>query len=226
MAMTDKSLLSYLSSQFWKKVLRLHRGGKGMHASCARRLNLANFLSPHLMSHTQESGFGPGEARTMQTATPNRSLEWTSARTLEGKAMFGVSILKPDLNRKPSYDSAKAEVGKYFRFNCTCGTSIEFDLPSYIGNYQDRETILGAENSEKIRVHFELRHDRSLINGWPKFRIETCTNCKEHYLVYVAVFEPANGWFKIVPQGITQLLPFNNSIQGIASKLAPPDLKR
>ena len=29
------------------------------------------------MSHTQESGFGPGEARTTQTATPNLSLEPT-----------------------------------------------------------------------------------------------------------------------------------------------------
>jgi hypothetical protein len=142
-------------------------------------------------------------------------------QTLEGKAMFGVSILKPDLNRKPSYDSATPEIGRHFQFACTCGTSIELDLPSYIDNYQDRETILGIENAENIRAHFGLRQDRSLINGWPKFRVETCAKCKAQYLVYVAVFEPANGWFKIVPQGITQLLPSNPALKRDALKRAP-----
>jgi hypothetical protein len=123
--------------------------------------------------------------------------------------MFGPSILKPDLNRKPSYDSEnpRVGVGKVYRFKCLCGSVMEIDLPSYIGRYEDRETILGKENSDAIRTHFNLRQDRSLDDGWPKFRIETCNICGRKYLVYVAVFEPANGWYKIVPQGITQLLP-------------------
>ena len=122
--------------------------------------------------------------------------------------MFSESILKPDLNRKPIYDSSKSDINKYYKYQCTCGESMSLDLPSYIGDYQDRENILGAKNSEAIREHFNLRHDNSLINGWPKFRVEICNNCKTQYLVYVAVFEPANGWFKIVPQGITQINAF------------------
>jgi hypothetical protein len=127
--------------------------------------------------------------------------------------MFGEAILKPDLNRTPSYDSLKPEKGKIYEFKCICGELNKIDVPSYIGDYQDRERVLGEENSEEIRKHFGLRSDRSLINGWPKFRIEKCLNCEAKYLVYIAVFEPANGWFQVVPQGITQILPSNTKIK-------------
>jgi len=91
-----------------------------------------------------------------------------------------------------------------------CNSALAVNLPSYIGNYQDRKDVLGPEQSEAIRVHFGLRADQSLIDGWPKFRVESCERCGCKYLVYVAVQEPANGWFRIVPQGVTQL-PSNNS---------------
>jgi hypothetical protein len=136
--------------------------------------------------------------------------------------MFGVTILKPDLKREPSYDSASPDSGRHYHFSCVCGALLEIDLPSYIGTYSDRETVLGEEHSEEIRVHFGLRQDRSLINGWPKFRVETCAKCKSKYLVYVAVFEPANGWFKIVPQGILQLLPSNPAFHADDQNPASP----
>ena len=125
--------------------------------------------------------------------------------------MFGESILKPDINREPVYDSSNPEIGKTYEFECGCGSNFKIDIASYIGNYQDREAILGQENSETIRMHFGLRSDRSLIDGWPKFRVEKCTHCDRRYLVYMAVFEPANGWYKIVLQGISQLLPSNTA---------------
>ena len=91
---------------------------------------------------------------------------------IEGKDMFGESILKPDINREPVYDSSNPEIGKTYEFECGCGSNIQINIASYIGNYQDRETILGEESSEIIRKHFGLRSDRSLIDGWPKFRVE------------------------------------------------------
>jgi len=125
--------------------------------------------------------------------------------------IFGTRVLVPDPTRDPVYDSTSARPEEYFRFGCvTCNSTLAINLPSYIGNYQDSESVLGPEQSEAIRVHFGLRADRSLIDGWPKFRVESCGRCRCNYLVYVAVHEPANGWFRIVPQGVTQL-PSNNS---------------
>ena len=127
--------------------------------------------------------------------------------------MFGDRVLTPDPNRDVSYDSGSPEAGRWFVFSCaSCHNKIKLDLPSYIGTYQDLEDVLGPAQSEAIRLHFGLRNDKSLADGWPKFRIESCSDCGSSYLVYVAVHEPANGWFRIVPQGITQL-PSNNSFK-------------
>lgn len=135
--------------------------------------------------------------------------------------MLGASILKPDISREPTYDSCSHDKGRYYNFSCTCGSTLTIDLPSYIGTYQDPENVLGPEMVEEVRLHFGLRNDRSLVNGWPKFRVETCAKCSISFLVYVAVFEPANGWFKIVPQGITQLLPSNPALKRDAPEARP-----
>ena len=127
--------------------------------------------------------------------------------------MFGQIILKPDRQRTPAYDNAHPKKGRLYEYTCTCGTTLSIDLPSYIGNYSDQESVLGANWSEPIREHFGLRQDRSLADGWPKFRVEQCSTCGTRFLVYVAVFEPANGWFKIVPQGITELKTSNKGLQ-------------
>jgi hypothetical protein len=136
--------------------------------------------------------------------------------------MLGASVLKPDLHREPTYDSGLPDKGRYFSFSCTCTSTLTIDLPSYIGTYQDREEVLGPEMAEELRVNFGLPSHRSLANGWPKFRVETCTKCSARFLVYVAVFEPANGWYKIVPQGITQVLPSNPAVKRDAPQVACP----
>ncbi len=74
--------------------------------------------------------------------------------------MFGVSILKPDLNRKPSYDSATPEIGRHFQFACTCGTSIELDLPSYM---RDSDLFISPqEQYVAIDTEYEL-NDRGEV---------------------------------------------------------------
>ena len=133
--------------------------------------------------------------------------------------MFGEVILVPELNREPQFDSSSPDIAQHYEFDCLCGYKINLNLPSYIGDYLDHEDVLGPENAEVARDHFGLRKDRSLVSGWPKLRIESCPKCAERFLVYVSVFEPANGWYKIVPQGITQLLPSNNRMQSDAAKL-------
>lgn len=133
--------------------------------------------------------------------------------------MFGRRLLTPDQNRTPAYDSLAAhnagnpETSRWFGFQCAnCPEEVKLDLPSYVGTYSDQESVLGAAQAELIRLHFGLRDGKSLAEGWPKFRVETCRHCSASYLVYIAVFEPANGWYKIVPQGITQL-PSNYSFK-------------
>ena len=136
--------------------------------------------------------------------------------------MLGTSILKPDINREPIYDSGSPDKGRHYNFSCACGSTLTVDLPGYIGTYQDRESVLGPEMAEELRVHFGLRNDRSLVNGWPKFRVETCVKCNARFLVYVAVFEPANGCFKIVPQGITHYCLLTLRSSGTCRKRPAP----
>ena len=131
--------------------------------------------------------------------------------------MFGDRVLVPDNNRAAVYDSEASDTRRQFGFPCACCPSeILLDLPSYIGKYQDREEVLGPSEAEAIRLHCGLRQDKSLIDGWPRFRVESCCSCGTQYLVYVAVHEPANGWFKVVPQGISRL-PSNNSSRDFPS---------
>jgi len=97
--------------------------------------------------------------------------------------MFGELILGPELNREPQYDSGYPDKAQYYDFDGLCGYTMKLNLPSCIENYRNCEDVPGSENAEAIRDHFNLRKDHRLINGW----------------------------FKIVPQGITQLLPSYNA---------------
>jgi hypothetical protein len=132
--------------------------------------------------------------------------------------MFGKQILKPDLHRKPVYDSVSNRAGRRQSFACSgCGSSVQLDLEQYIGQPADPDTVLGSDEGSAIRNHFGILA-RSLQNGWPKVRVEPCARCHKQFLVYVAEFEPSNGWCQGVLQGITELLPSNNSLKSDAAK--------
>ncbi len=80
---------------------------------------------------------------------------------------FAASILAPDANRPPAYDSA-LQKSRWFHFQCAgCSNQIRLDLPSYIGTYSDREHVLGSGYGELIRLHFGLPDNKSLAGGWP-----------------------------------------------------------
>ncbi len=126
--------------------------------------------------------------------------------------MFGRVILKPEIGREPTYDSVYNREERSQRFSCIhCLTEISVDIVRCIGAEAcDPESVLGAENGAKVREHFGILN-KSLANGWPFLSIHSCSRCGCQYLVYVAVFEPRNGWEQAVFQGITELVPSNQS---------------
>lgn len=63
--------------------------------------------------------------------------------------------------------------------------------------------------------HFGIL-ERSLLHGWPKVRVEACVSCGVRYLVYIAEFEPRNGWCQGVLQGVTELAPSNYAFKRTA----------
>ncbi|MBP6299635.1 MAG: hypothetical protein KA365_04435 [Arenimonas sp.] len=127
--------------------------------------------------------------------------------------MFGRNVLKPEIGRKPIYDNLYNKEGRTQSFSCAnCKSTVGVDIVDCIGtNAQDPETVLGPNHGGLVREHFGIL-GKSLVNGWPFMSVVSCQACGQDHLVYVAVFEPRNGWEQAVLQGISQLLPSNPSI--------------
>lgn len=122
--------------------------------------------------------------------------------------MFGRTVLKPEIGRKPIYDNVHNKEGRSQSFLCAgCYAPVALDIVDCIGRgAHDPESVLGADRGERIREHFGIL-SKSLANGWPFLTVASCSACGQSHLVYVAVFEPRNGWQQAVLQGITQLQP-------------------
>ena len=131
--------------------------------------------------------------------------------------MFGREILKPAIGREPTYDSIYNTDGRTQSFACaSCNSRVVLDIVDCAGkNAEDPESILGSGQGALVRKHFGIL-SKSLTNGWPLMSIASCRSCGQGHLIYVAMFEPRNGWRQLVLQGITQLLPSNLSFQGTA----------
>lgn len=131
--------------------------------------------------------------------------------------MFGRDILKPEIGRKPIYDNLHNKDGRAYSFACAnCNASVALDIADCAGkNAQDPESVFGSEQGRLIRKHFGIL-TKSLINGWPLLSVVSCPACGQRHLVYVAMFEPRNGWQQVVLQGISQLQPSNLSFQRTA----------
>jgi hypothetical protein len=126
--------------------------------------------------------------------------------------MFGRVLLKPELGRKPVYDNVCNKEGRAQSFTCVqCGGRVNLDLVHCIGNEASGpDSVLGPAHGEEVRKHFGIL-GKSLANGWPFLKVESCPGCGCRYLIYVAVFEPRNGWDQAVLQGITELVPSNSA---------------
>jgi hypothetical protein len=120
--------------------------------------------------------------------------------------MFSRQVLKPEIGREPIYDNLYNEAGRSQHFSCAnCNKSVALDIVSCIGrDSHDPETVLGPDQGNYVREHFGIL-SKSLANGWPFMSIVSCSACGQKHLVYVAVFEPHNGWRQAVLQGITEL---------------------
>lgn len=118
---------------------------------------------------------------------------------------FGRIILRPSPAREPAYDSQEACAAGY-TFPCAeCETPVTLDLPGLLERAGD-ERMLGGTEADRIREHFEFNlvgkaHD----GGGPRIAVERCRRCGTRHLVYLGVREPANGWYRVTVQGITEL---------------------
>lgn len=112
-----------------------------------------------------------------------------------------------DSNGRPiaSWNSVNPEKNKFFKFSCSCRQAIKIDIESYIGRSLDYESAWNKQDAEHVRSHFGLRSDNSLVDGWPRLRIEICSNCSTQYLVYVNVIEPANGLYHLSLNAIARV---------------------
>lgn len=137
--------------------------------------------------------------------------------------MFGRQVLQPEIGRKPIYDSVYNEAGRSQSFLCAnCNTRVALDVVNCMGrNSHDPESVLGPDQGKHVREHFGIL-SKSLANGWPFLSVASCPACGQDHMVYVALFEPRNGWQQAVLQGITQLQPSNPAAQRTASP--PADL--
>ena len=123
--------------------------------------------------------------------------------------MIGRKLLEPKLDRALDYDSIYKKNGRIQQFNCincTCFVSVDI----LVG--ENPEAVLGSNNGSAVRAHFDIL-ENSLLNGWPLLKIECCKHCNTQYLIYIASFEPRNGWVQNILQGITELLPINNNLK-------------
>lgn len=128
------------------------------------------------------------------------------AGNAERVVTLGQSVLPVDPHRAAAYDSLTDPQSRIFRFTCAgCGECVSTDIASYNGRYADPETVLGADRGPEVLRHFALRQDRSLVEGWPKLRIEACAACGVRYLVCVMEREPRNGWHQMAIRGITRI---------------------
>lgn len=104
-----------------------------------------------------------------------------------------------------SWNSVEPKRNKIFKFSCSCRQAIKIDIESYIGRDLDYERIWSKQDVEHVRRHFGLRSDNSLVDGWPRLRIEACSNCAAQYLVYVNAIEPANGLYYLYLNSIARI---------------------
>ncbi|MDF3822406.1 hypothetical protein P3G55_21075 [Leptospira sp. 96542] len=132
--------------------------------------------------------------------------------------MFGHIVLKPEIGRSPVYDNVYNKQDSTQVFTCAhCGERISLNVVECAGRKsRDPETVVEPDHGAEIRQHFGIL-EKSLANGWPRLSTVACAKCDCQYLVYVAAFEPRNGWQQLVLQGITELLPSSPSLQPTAS---------
>jgi hypothetical protein len=104
-----------------------------------------------------------------------------------------------------SWNSVNPEKNRLFKFSCGCRQALKIDMESYIGRSLDFERAWSKQDAEHVRSHFGLRSDNSLVDGWPRLRIEVCPSCSTQYLVYVNVIEPANGLYYLSLNAIARI---------------------
>jgi hypothetical protein len=119
-------------------------------------------------------------------------------------ASLGHRVIPVDRSRAPDDDSL--EKHKPLALKCShCSSPIVLDLRSFNSHFQTPEAVLGSESAAAVREHFELRSDRSLTDGWPKLRRESCSACGAQFLICVMEHEPHNGWHQWTLRGVTKL---------------------
>ena len=104
-----------------------------------------------------------------------------------------------------SWNSVYPKKNRIYKFSCVCRQAIKIDIESYIGRSLDYERAWSKQEVKDVRRFFGLRSDNSLVDGWPRLRIEACSHCPAQYLAYVYVVEPANGLYYLYLNAIAKI---------------------
>ena len=120
---------------------------------------------------------------------------------------FGKSILFPSYNRKSDFDSFN-EIGKKFSFEFViCRNIIEIDFQSVVGQEFGWHSEFDDETYTQIKKFYNMNSVSKTPNGGKTAILKTaCDNCRASYLIYAGVNEYHNSAYKVILQGITEII--------------------
>jgi hypothetical protein len=120
---------------------------------------------------------------------------------------FKCKILEPSYHRKPyfdGYDTEKADSS----FDCIdCGNMLEIPFDEILESAYNWKEKVNQSDSNKITNHFDLNDvGKSHDGGIPSIFTKQCEQCKSKYLFYFGLREYHHSVYKVVKQGISQIL--------------------
>ena len=120
---------------------------------------------------------------------------------------FGISILSPSDSRKPAFTSYDL-LSKGFKFNCAnCKNEIEVEYKLLIGEELDWENNFDKKSVGQIKQFYKMNIvGKSPDGGSPAVIKFLCHNCQTYYLIYASINEPANSFYLVTLQGITEII--------------------
>ncbi len=120
---------------------------------------------------------------------------------------FKCKILEPSYHRKPYFDSHDTEKADS-SFDCIdCGNRLEIIFNEILESAYNWKEKVTQSNINKITNHFNLNDvGKSHDGGFTSIFKKECQQCQSTYLFYFGLTEYHHSVYKVVKQGISQIL--------------------